>query len=68
MSAITRDEFIERFVARMMALTGGFDGNGEPIADYARDTAEAAYDDEWQREEGPEACVDTDMSYWEPFA
>ena len=62
---ITRADFIERFVKRMVAATGPTFDDGSSIEDYARDTAGSYFDDPDQRADGPEACAEADMSYWE---
>lgn len=67
---ITKEEFCARFVARIMAKTGGGnfqddeDGPGESIEAYAKETAPTYWEDRSQRAEGPEECADADMSYW----
>jgi hypothetical protein len=57
--------FCRRFKSRMVQMAGRevFDDGGS-IADYADDTAPTYWETDWQREEGPEACADADMSYW----
>jgi len=62
---ITRDEFIERFVKRMIAVAGATFDDGSSIEEYARGTAGTYFDDPNYREEGPEACAESDMDYWE---
>ena len=66
MSEITKEEFSARFKARMLAAAfpqSDFDDGGS-IAEYADETAPTYWETDWQREEGPEACADADMSYW----
>ena len=60
-----KQEFIDRFVARMckQAPFTTFDDGGTVI-DYARETAPTYWDDPDQRAEGPEECADADISYW----
>lgn len=63
---MTEDEFCQRFKARMLHRVyprTHFD-DGESIADYADDTAPTYWEQEHDRKEGPEACADTDISYW----
>jgi hypothetical protein len=62
---ISRDEFIERFVKRMIEVAGATFADGSSIEEYARDTAGTYFDDPSYREEGPEACAESDMEYWE---
>lgn len=65
---LTSDEFCARFKARMLARCAPrttFD-DGESIAEYADQTAPTYFkEDGWLRDQGPEECADTDMSYWE---
>jgi len=68
---MTKEEFIERFVARMLkasnaACPDGKFTDGSSIEEYARQTAPTYWDDEGQRDDGPEDCADADISYWEP--
>ena len=60
-----KDEFCARFKRRMLSRAGDKFDDGESIADYADETAPAYFETDWQRDEGPEACADADMSYWE---
>lgn len=60
---MTKEEFIDRFGVRLQELAGPATSDGDKR--YLRDAAEAAWDDPNQREEGPEACAETDHSYWE---
>lgn len=62
---IGREEFCARFKAHMLEHAGAdrFE-DGEMIADYADETAPTYWEQDWQREMGPEACADADMSYW----
>lgn len=61
---ITREEFCARFKARMLAVAGTTFDDGGSIADYADEIAPTYFETDWQRVEGPEACADSDMSYW----
>jgi hypothetical protein len=68
--AITKDEFCDRFVKRQVGAAQRFlqreDGEDiEAVRQHAEETARSYWDDEEQREDGPEECADTDMSYWE---
>ena len=57
---MTREEFIEKFVARMISVAGEQEG----LLAYATESAGVYFDDPGFREDGPEACADSDMSYW----
>jgi hypothetical protein len=61
---ITKEEFVKRFVAHMLAVAGPQFDDGESIEDYALETAPTYWAEDYQRAEGPEACADADMSYW----
>lgn len=64
MAEMTKLEFCSRFKARMLAAAGPVFDDGDSIADYADEVAPTYWEQIWQREEGPEACADADMSYW----
>jgi hypothetical protein len=58
-------EFCRRFVARMVNRAGFTHFEDDlSVEDYARQTAPTYYEDPEQRRDGPEECVDADMSYW----
>lgn len=59
-----RDEFLSRFKARMLDRAGEHFDDGESVARYADETGPTYWADEDQREDGPEECADSDMSYW----
>ena len=61
---MTKEEFCERFKARMLAVAGEKFDDGESVADYADETAPTYWDDPDQRAEGPEECAVADISYW----
>ncbi|MGP3726101.1 hypothetical protein [Cereibacter sphaeroides] len=61
---MTKEQFIEAFVARCVSVAGPTFDDGSSIADYAREVAPSYWADDHQREDGPEACADADMSYW----
>lgn len=61
---ITKEDFCLRFRRNMLERAGATFDDGSSVADYADDTAPTYWDDESMRDEGPEACVDADMSYW----
>lgn len=66
MAELTQEEFCARFKAHMLKRAGATFDDGESIADYADETAPTYWEDEaWLRKEGPEACADADMDYWE---
>lgn len=62
-SDITRNEFLARFKARMVAMAPfpAFD-NGQTVADYADEIGPTYWDN--PEHEGPEESADADMSYW----
>lgn len=62
---LTREEFVRRFTARMIARVGPTDADGDPVEDYAVTVAETYWEDAEQRADGPEECADCDISYWE---
>jgi len=62
---ITRDEFVERFVKWMIETASAPFDDGSSIEEYARSTAGSYFDDPFQRQEGPEACAESDMDCWE---
>ena len=65
-ATMTKEEFCARFKARMLARVGPKDAEGADVAEYADMTAPSYWDEPDQREDGPEACADADLSYWEP--
>ena len=69
---LTKAEFIARFTAHMLRCVHPLthfdadeDGPGQSIAAYAEETAASYWDEDWQASQGPEACADCDLSYWE---
>ena len=58
-----RTQWIERFVARMLKAGPTFD-DGTSIEEYAREVAPTYWEDGLYREDGPEECAESDMSYW----
>lgn len=60
-----REDFCARFKARMLVVAGPTFRDGESVADYAEMAAPTYWDDPDLRDEGPEACADADISYWE---
>lgn len=68
---LTLEEFTRRFKARMILRCGDRthfdadeDGPGQSIAAYAEQTAEAYFEMDTDRMNGPEESADNDMSYW----
>lgn len=61
---MTKEQFIEAFVARCVSVAGPTFDDGSSIEVYAREVAPSYWSEDYQREEGPEACADADMSYW----
>ncbi len=61
---LSKEEFIARFKARMIAVAGEKLDDGTIVAEYADEVAPTYYDEPWQCLEGPEECADADMSYW----
>lgn len=63
--SIGKEEFVQRFTARCLALCGFTEFNdGTLVVNYCRDVAPSYYQDPLYREDGPEECADSDMSYW----
>lgn len=67
---MSREEFCARFKVRMLAVAGPFfaqEGPDAPdsVEEYADQIAPTYWDDPSQRANGPEACAETDISYWE---
>lgn len=62
-----REAFCAAFIARMMAVADPLPGSecAHSLLKYAEQAAEDYYDDPDQRDEGPDACADADISYWE---
>jgi len=59
-SGITKEEFCQRFKARMIAINGETLADGRNVADYADDAVGRYWDTDWQRDQGPGACADAD--------
>ena len=62
---LTEAQFVERFTAHCLKLCGftHFD-DGQPVSEYCADVAPSYYADPDYRDEGPEACAESDMDYW----
>lgn len=61
---MTKEQFIEAFVVRCVAVAGPTFSDGSSNADYARDVAPSYWAEARPRAAGPEACADEEMSYW----
>lgn len=63
--ALTEFEFIDRFAAHCIKTCGftHFD-DGTSVDQYAREVAASYWSDPLYREDGPEACAESDMDYW----
>jgi len=61
---LTKEEFCRRFRERMIQRAGAKFDDGASVAEYADEMAPTYWATKWQRDEGPEACADADMSYW----
>lgn len=59
------EEFTERFVAELVTLGGDTFSDGGSVAEYAREVAPLYYAEDYQREDGPEACAEADFDCWE---
>lgn len=59
------EEFTRRFTAEAKRLAG-FDtfDDGQSVEDYCKEVAASYYKDKFYREDGPEACAASDVSYW----
>lgn len=62
---LTREEFCERFKAEMLRISGPTFSDGDSVAEYADDAAPTYWDEPALRDDGPEECARTDISYWE---
>lgn len=62
---LTKEAWCKTYVEHTLKLARKTDfDDGASIAEYAAECAEAAYSDALYRDEGPEACAESDMSYW----
>lgn len=64
-SQLTELQFISRFAAHCKKMCGftHFD-DGMSVDEYCGDVAKSYYQDPHYRDDGPEACAESDMSYW----
>ena len=62
---MTEAQFVSRFAEHCKKVCGftHFD-DGMSVDDYCEDVAKSYYADIAYREDGPEACAESDMSYW----
>lgn len=62
---ISQEEFTNRFTSEAIRLSGldTFD-DGTSVAEYCKDVAASYYTDPLYRDDGPEACAESDVSYW----
>lgn len=65
MAVMTQEEFVRRFTAEAIRLAGfeAFD-DGMLVSEYCADVAPSYHSDPLYREEGPEECAESDVSYW----
>jgi len=63
--AMVETEFCARFVAEMMTAAPTYDGTPDELRAYAEEIAPTYWAEPSQREEGPEACAQSDIGYWE---
>ena len=62
---VTEEQFADRFVARCLKQCGFTHFvDGSPVDAYAREVAKSYWSDPLYREDGPEACAESDMDYW----
>jgi len=65
MAPMTLEEFTRRFILEAKRLAG-FDtfDDGTTVDDYCKDVAASYYSDQFYRDDGPEVCAESDVSYW----
>jgi len=59
------EEFTEAFVKEMIRLGGETFSDGSSVEEYAQEVAPLYFAEDWQREDGPEACAEADFDCWE---
>ncbi|MBN8187572.1 hypothetical protein JF540_12815 [Salipiger thiooxidans] len=59
------EEFTEKFVKELVRLGGPTFADGTSVEEYALQTAPLYFAEDWQREDGPEACAEADFDCWE---
>lgn len=62
---LSQEDFCARFVIEMMTAAAIYDGTEAELRAYAEEIAPTYFGDDWQRAEGPEACAQSDIGYWE---
>lgn len=62
---ITEADFCAAFVAEMMTAAPIYDGTEAELRAYAVEIAPTYFAEVWQRADGPAACAQADISYWE---
>ena len=64
-TAETLEEFTRRFTAEAKRIAG-FDtfDDGTSVDEYCKDVAASYHADLLYRDVGPEACAESDVSYW----
>lgn len=64
-SILTELQFTRRFADHCLKQCGftHFD-DGLSVDEYCGDVAKSYYQDPYYRDEGPEACAESDMGYW----
>lgn len=62
---MTEADFTQRFTKHCLAQCGftHFD-DGVSVEDYCADVAKSYWSDPHYRDDGPEECAESDMSYW----
>lgn len=63
--SMSLEEFTSRFTAEAKRIAGieTFD-DGTSVDDYCREVAASYHADPIYRDDGPEACAESDVSYW----
>ena len=62
---MSESEFVRRFADHCKKMCGfsNFD-DGTSVDEYCGDVAKSYYSDRVYRDDGPETCAESDMSYW----
>ena len=65
MATISLEDFKARFAAEAKRIAGFevFD-DGTTVDEYCEMISESYYSDPFYRDDGPEACAESDVSYW----
>lgn len=65
-AVMSKDEFCQRFISRMVELVGENFEDGSSIRGYAEQAAPTYWEDQHQNHgDSPEECAENDVSYWE---